>query len=124
MICPPQTSLRALGDYHLKDLARPEPIFQCVSADLPADFPPLRMDSPRPSAGVPAPQLLATKLYMPRARPDLVARPRLFARLDAGLHGAADPGLRASRVRQDHAAGRLAAPDGAPGGLAGARCGR
>jgi LuxR family transcriptional regulator, maltose regulon positive regulatory protein len=36
----------------------------------------------------PAPQLLATKLYLPRARPDLVSRPRLFARLDAGLHGA------------------------------------
>jgi len=85
---PEQTSLRALGDYHLKDLARPEPIFQCVSADLPADFPPLRSDNPRPSTGLPAPQLLATKLYLPRARPDLVARPRLFARLDAGLQGA------------------------------------
>jgi len=84
---PEQTSLRALGDYHLKDLARPEPIFQCVSADLPADFPPLRSDNPRPSTGVPAPQLLATKLYLPWPRPDLVARPRLFARLDAGLQG-------------------------------------
>ncbi|HEU5098500.1 MAG TPA: adenylate/guanylate cyclase domain-containing protein, partial [Roseiflexaceae bacterium] len=84
---PTRTSLRALGDHHLKDLARPEPIFQCVSADLPADFPPLRMDSPRPGVGVPASQLLATKLYMPRARPNLVARPRLFARLDAELHG-------------------------------------
>jgi LuxR family maltose regulon positive regulatory protein len=85
---PAHTSLRALGDYHLKDLARPEPIFQCVSADLLSDFPPLRSDNPHPSTGVPAPQLLATKLYLPRARPDLVARPRLFARLDAGLQGA------------------------------------
>jgi LuxR family transcriptional regulator, maltose regulon positive regulatory protein len=84
---PARTSLRALGDYHLKDLNRPEPIFQCVSADLPADFPPLRSDNPRPSTSVPAPQLLATKLYRPRARPDLVVRPRLFARLDAGLQG-------------------------------------
>jgi LuxR family transcriptional regulator, maltose regulon positive regulatory protein len=84
---PANTSLRALGDYHLKDLNRPEPIFQCVSADLPADFPPLRTDNPRSSTGVPSPQLLATKLYMPRARPDLVARARLFARLDAGLPG-------------------------------------
>src|SRR6266542_5177005 len=85
---PARTSLRALGDYHLKDLVRPEPIFQCVSADLPTDFPPLRSDNLGPGAGVPTPQLLATKLYMPRVRPDLVARPRLFARLDAGLHGA------------------------------------
>src|SRR6266545_2462204 len=85
---PPATSLRALGDYHLKDLARPEPIFQCVSADLSADFPPLRSDNLGPGAGVASPQLLATKLYLPRVRPDLVARPRLFARLDAGLHGA------------------------------------
>jgi LuxR family maltose regulon positive regulatory protein len=85
---PANTSLRALGDYQLKDLARPEPIFQCVCADLPADFPPLRTDNPPPSTGVPSPQLLATKLYLPRARLDLVARPRLFARLDAGLQGA------------------------------------
>src|SRR5215216_3064292 len=37
------------------------------------------------SAGLP---LLATKLFVPRPRPDLVPRPRLLARLDAGL----DPG--------------------------------
>jgi LuxR family transcriptional regulator, maltose regulon positive regulatory protein len=39
-------------------------------------------------AGVAArPQLLASKLYMPRARADLVVRPRLFAKLNEGLHG-------------------------------------
>ncbi len=32
-----------------------------------------------------APSLLATKLFMPSARPQLVARPRLLARLEAGL---------------------------------------
>jgi LuxR family maltose regulon positive regulatory protein len=31
--------------------------------------------------------LLATKLFAPRPRPDLVARPRLLSRLDAGLEG-------------------------------------
>jgi LuxR family maltose regulon positive regulatory protein len=36
------------------------------------------------AAGVP---LLATKLFVPRPRPDLVPRPRLLARLDAGLDG-------------------------------------
>jgi ATP/maltotriose-dependent transcriptional regulator MalT len=29
--------------------------------------------------------LLATKLHLPGSRPDLVSRPRLAARLDAGL---------------------------------------
>jgi LuxR family maltose regulon positive regulatory protein len=36
----------------------------------------------RGAAGLP---LLATKLFVPRPRPDLVPRPRLLARLDAGL---------------------------------------
>jgi len=30
--------------------------------------------------------LLSTKLYIPRARPELVPRPRLIERLNAGLH--------------------------------------
>jgi len=30
--------------------------------------------------------LLATKLYMPPARPNAVQRPRLFERLNEGLH--------------------------------------
>jgi class 3 adenylate cyclase len=85
---PSQTSLRALGDYHLKDLTRPEPIYQCLSADLPADFPPLRASEPD-TGGVRKPgiPLLATKLYIPRARPTLLLRPRLLARLDASLAG-------------------------------------
>ena len=39
---------------------------------------------PRPAEVVP---LLKTKLYVPRPRADLVPRPRLYARLDAGLRG-------------------------------------
>ncbi len=30
--------------------------------------------------------LLTTKLYIPPVRPELVSRPRLIERLDAGLH--------------------------------------
>ncbi len=30
--------------------------------------------------------ILATKLYIPPARPELVSRPRLIKRLNAGLH--------------------------------------
>src|SRR5215211_6197306 len=53
-------------------------------------------EAPPPPARVPGPMgqgaaglpLLATKVFVPRPRPDLVPRPRLLARLDAGLDGA------------------------------------
>jgi predicted ATPase/class 3 adenylate cyclase len=38
---PTGVGMRDLGKYNLKDLDRPEHIFQVVLADLPADFPPL-----------------------------------------------------------------------------------
>ena len=68
------------------------------------------------AAGLP---LLATKLFVPRPRPDLVPRPRLLARLDAGLgRGPVLAALGAGRCRQDQPAGRLARPAGSPGRLA------
>jgi predicted ATPase/class 3 adenylate cyclase/Tfp pilus assembly protein PilF len=39
---PVGTSLMDLGERHLKDLFRPERVFQLVSPDLPSEFPPLR----------------------------------------------------------------------------------
>jgi predicted ATPase/class 3 adenylate cyclase len=39
---PPRVKLRDLGEHRLKDLGRPERIFQAVAPELPADFPPLR----------------------------------------------------------------------------------
>ncbi len=39
---PPRASLRDLGEHRLRDLARPEQVYQLVSPDLAADFPPLR----------------------------------------------------------------------------------
>src|SRR5215218_6191772 len=39
---PAGTSLRDLGEHHLKDLFRPERVFQLVSPDMPSEFPPLR----------------------------------------------------------------------------------
>ncbi len=39
---PPRASLRDLGEHRLKDLARPEHVYQLVAPDLVADFPPLR----------------------------------------------------------------------------------
>ncbi len=39
---PSGVSVRDLGERHLKDLARPEHVFQLLVPDLPAEFPPLR----------------------------------------------------------------------------------
>jgi predicted ATPase/class 3 adenylate cyclase len=39
---PAGTSLRNLGEHRLKDLFRPERIFQLLAPDLPSEFPPLR----------------------------------------------------------------------------------
>jgi predicted ATPase/class 3 adenylate cyclase len=39
---PSDVELRDLGEHRLKDLTRPEHIFQLVAPELPADFPPLR----------------------------------------------------------------------------------
>lgn len=41
-VMPPQTSLRDLGAHRLKDLARPEQVYQLVALDLPQTFPALR----------------------------------------------------------------------------------
>jgi predicted ATPase/class 3 adenylate cyclase/DNA-binding CsgD family transcriptional regulator len=46
---PPGTELRDLGEHRLKDLFRPEQIFQLVASDLPTDFPPLRTLDQRPT---------------------------------------------------------------------------
>ncbi len=83
---PEGATVRAVGTHTLKDLLQPEPIFQLVTLDLPSEFPPLRSREGNPPATPTLPpHLLATKLYAPPARPDLVARPRLFERLTAGL---------------------------------------
>ncbi|MDR3403386.1 MAG: adenylate/guanylate cyclase domain-containing protein [Chthoniobacter sp.] len=39
---PPGVQLRALGEHRLRDLARPEHLFQLVTSDLPSQFPALR----------------------------------------------------------------------------------
>jgi predicted ATPase/class 3 adenylate cyclase len=39
---PEGINLRDLGEYHLKDLAGPQRLFQIVASDLPSDFPPLK----------------------------------------------------------------------------------
>ena len=108
MICQPRPPCATLAHHPLKDLSRSEQMFQLVTPDLPADFPPLRTLDAQPARSPPAAApLLATKLFIPAPRPQLVPRPRLLDRLAAGLAGHADPALRAGWVRQDHAAQRL-----------------
>jgi class 3 adenylate cyclase len=46
---PPGTSLRDLGEHPLRDLYRPERVFQLLHPDLPADFPPLNTLTTRPN---------------------------------------------------------------------------
>jgi LuxR family maltose regulon positive regulatory protein len=84
---PAQITLRQLGAHALKDLSRPEQLFQLVSPDVPADFPPLRTLNAQPARAPPAAPLLASKLFIPTLRPQLVPRPHLLDRLMAGLHG-------------------------------------
>jgi hypothetical protein len=67
-VLPAQTSLRDLGEYPLKDLSRPERVFQIVTPDAPADFPPLHIPNSEPARPSATP-LLATKLYIPPLRP-------------------------------------------------------
>jgi hypothetical protein len=40
-----EVSLKSLGTHHLKDLNRPEEIFQVEAPGLPSEFPPLRIAS-------------------------------------------------------------------------------
>src|SRR5262249_56862282 len=46
---PPDTALRDLGLHRLRDLERPEHVFQLLLPDLDADFPPLRSLSAAPN---------------------------------------------------------------------------
>jgi class 3 adenylate cyclase len=47
---PADTALLDLGEQRLKDLARPERVYQLAGPGLPTDFPPLRSALARPSA--------------------------------------------------------------------------
>jgi predicted ATPase len=46
---PAQVELRDLGEHRLRDLSRPEHVFQAVTPALPAEFPPLRTMDHRPN---------------------------------------------------------------------------
>jgi class 3 adenylate cyclase len=87
---PPEVHLRDLGTHQLKDLYRPERVFQLVTPDLPADFSPLRTADHLPpyparaeaaeaAPGHPGPAPPAP------AAPARPSRRRLFGALGGGL---------------------------------------
>jgi DNA-binding SARP family transcriptional activator/predicted ATPase len=47
---PPRVILRDLGKHWLKDLSRPEQIFELAAADLPGSFPPLKSPGAQPQS--------------------------------------------------------------------------
>jgi predicted ATPase/class 3 adenylate cyclase len=75
---PTGATLRDLGERRLKDLARPERVFQLVAADLPADFPPLRTLDARPN-------------NLPAQVTAMIGRQKELARVRARLR---EPGVR------------------------------
>ncbi|MBI3326484.1 MAG: adenylate/guanylate cyclase domain-containing protein, partial [Nitrospinae bacterium] len=79
-------SLRDVGEHRLKDLQRPEHLFQLVTLDLPADFPPLKTLDSRPN-NLPA---QPTSL-IGRAREGVAAR-GLLQRKDVRLLTLTGPG--------------------------------
>src|SRR5215203_475762 len=46
---PPGAGLRDLGEHPLRDLYRPERVFQLLHPNMPADFPPIRTLATRPN---------------------------------------------------------------------------
>lgn len=59
---PGGTTLRDLGVQKLRGLAENERIYELVAADLPSDFPPLRVESAEASSAAPLHQLVRGKL--------------------------------------------------------------
>ena len=69
-----------MGEHRLKGLSIPEHLYQVVAPGLVTDFPPLVTSIQHSQT-----PLLTTKLYIPPLRQELVSRPRLIERLNAGL---------------------------------------
>lgn len=97
---PSDADLRDLGTHHLKDLSHPEQIFQLVTPDLPADFPPLHTLDPRrtnlpaqPTALIGREQEMAAvcaRLYRPEVRLLTLTGPGGTGKTRLGLQVAAE----------------------------------
>jgi LuxR family maltose regulon positive regulatory protein len=77
---PAGVSVKDMGEHRLKGLSIPEHLYQVVAPGLVTDFPPLVTSIQHSQT-----PLLTTKLYIPPLRQEMVSRPRLVERLNAGL---------------------------------------
>src|SRR5262249_19156526 len=74
---PPLAALRDLGTHRLKGLTHPEQIFQLVTPDLPADFPPLQtLDAHLTNLPAPLTPLIGREQEVDAGRA-LLARPEV-----------------------------------------------
>src|SRR5262245_51216143 len=104
---PAGIGLRDLGEHRLRDLARPEQLFQLRHPDLPANFPPLRSLDARPHNLPPQLTSLVGRERESAAVADLLAAHRLVTLTGSG-------GCGKTRLALQVAADRLDAwPDGA-----------
>lgn len=79
-------ALRDLGTHRLKDLSRPQHIFQLVGSDLPSEFPPLRTLDARPNNLLAQPIVLIGREKEVQTISDLLRRAdvRLLSLIGAG----------------------------------------
>jgi len=101
---PPGAQLRDLGEHRLKDLVRPEHVFQVVAPDLHADFPPLKSLDTRPNnLPVQATPLIGREREVVAVR-DLLLRPgvRLVTLTGPGGTGKTRLGLQVAADVLDH----------------------
>jgi class 3 adenylate cyclase/tetratricopeptide (TPR) repeat protein len=83
-LLPTGASLADLGNHRLKDLARPEHVYQLRAPELPADFPPLRSLDARPWL---VPDAMRTRYFIGREKLLATLRSQLVERSRAALSG-------------------------------------
>jgi class 3 adenylate cyclase len=95
---PAGTSLRNLGEHRLKDLFRPERVFQLLAPEMPVEFPPLRtLESYRNNLPLQPTPLIGREKEVAEVR-ERLSRPevRLLTLTEAGGTGKTRLGLQAA----------------------------
>lgn len=93
---PPGITLREIGELHLRNLSRPEYIFQAVIDGLPNDFPPLRASATLPNNLPPQSTRLIGRTEHSRQVQELLRSTRLLTLVGAGGSGKTRLALEAS----------------------------
>jgi class 3 adenylate cyclase len=100
---PAGTSLRDLGEHRLKDLFRPERVFQLLAPEMPVEFPPLRtLESYRNNLPLQPTPLIGREKEVAEVR-ERLSRPevRLLTLTEAGGTGKTRLGLQAAELTQE-----------------------